>query len=223
MYELDEYLNELVSLLDCDPLRRDEIRLEVHSHLRELLEKEKREGRSPTEAAQAAIAQFGTAEEVARRLTAANRGRVPTPARASLAWRALGVVCGLFATVVAVSPAQFYVPKLMAFICEIGKPQDVVWLVPLAYLARFLPWGPVSALVAWAVSRRPWDSLVSCAVLVVVWPFLAGGNHWSWTTWLIGRSNAAAVLVGVIVAAYWLSRRETRAEAQAQLDRTRLE
>ena len=210
----------MVSLLDCDPLRRDEIRLEVHSHLRELLEQEKREGQSPTEAAQAAIARFGTADEVARRLTAVNRRRVPTPLRASPGWRVLAVVAGLFASVVAMSPAQFYASKLMAYSKEVGGLHDAACLAVL--LAMFLPCGPTVALVAWAISRRPWDSLFSCALFLVMWPFLAGGNHWSWTTWLIGRTSAATVLVGAILTAYLLSRREKGLKIPAQGDQMRL-
>ena len=208
-YELDAYLGELVSRLDCDPLRRDEIRLEVHSHLRELLEKEKREGKSPTEAAQEAIARFGTADEVARRLAPVNRGRVPTPLRASPGWRVLAVVAGLFASWVAVIPSSaFYVPKLMAYVALMGRPHGATEAVMVAYIAMYSPLGPTAALVAWAVSRRPWDSLFACPLLLLMLP---GGNHfWSWATDSTGRAQVATALVGAILAAYLLSKRERR-------------
>ena len=216
-YDLDAYLGELVSRLDCDPLRRDEIRLEVHSHLRELLEKEKREGKSPTEAAQAAIAQFGTADEVARKLTAVNRGRVPTPLRASPGWRVLAVVAGLFASSVAVFPSStWYLPRLMAYVAFMGKPHGATEALIVADIAMYLLLGPTAALVAWAVSRRPWDSLFACPLLLSM---LHGGNHfWSWATYPMGRAEAATVLVGAILAAYLLSKREKGLAVPGQVD-----
>lgn len=89
MDRIDAYLDELVSVLDCDPLRRDEIRLEVHSHLRELMDEERRAGKPEQEAVVSALERFGPVEEVAPGLAVANRGRSPEVPRRHRPWALL--------------------------------------------------------------------------------------------------------------------------------------
>jgi hypothetical protein len=166
MYELDAYLDEIVARLDCDPLRRDEIRLEVHAHLRELLDGEEEKGRSPAEAAQAAIARFGPAEEVAGRLAAANRGRTPTRDLAAPGRRALAVTCAFAAACVAMS--------LLAALARMALPKvgTTVRVEPVAWLAAsvvlHLAGGALAAVVVWKVSRQPWDVLMVCAEIALL-------------------------------------------------------
>ena len=215
VYEFDGYLDELVSRLECDPLRRDEIRLEVHSHLRELQLAEARAGRSPSEAVRAAVARFGAAEEVAPRLASANRGRTPTPWRPPLSWRGLGVVCAFLAVWVVLIPGTtIYVSHLMAYNSVAGRRYDAaLWM---ALVAMALPGGPAAALVAWAISRRPWDALLASAVFVATYPF-ALGHGFSWTSWP-DLVKLWGVAVTAAVTAYLLSRREKGLAVPGQVD-----
>lgn len=68
MREIAAYVEDLVSRLECDPLKRDEIRLEAHLHLRELVDAEMAAGADAEAAQETAIRQFGPVEEVAARL-----------------------------------------------------------------------------------------------------------------------------------------------------------
>lgn len=79
MHRIDAYLDELVARLDCDPLRRDEIRLEVHSHIRELVEEERHAGKSQADAVGRALERFGPVDEIAAGLAPVNRNRVAAP------------------------------------------------------------------------------------------------------------------------------------------------
>ena len=218
MYELDAYLDELVSLLDCDPLRRDEIRLEVHSHLRELLQEQTRKGKPPAEAARTAIAQFGTAEEVARRLTAANRGRVATRAAMPLGRRSVAVAVAFASSLVAmVGLNGLTMTLLRALRLEVAHPYGLVFTV--TYVVTHLAYGALAAFVVWAVSRRPWDALLVCAVIetLVVLPERSG--PWSWAAPPI-LAATTAVLIGAALAAYFLSKREkARGRGIAEISR----
>jgi HAAS len=91
MDRIDGYLDALVAHLECDPLRRDEIRLEVHTHLRELVASERRQGKSEEDAALAAIRRFGPVEEVAARLSDVHRGQPADPVRLDRPWAAFGM------------------------------------------------------------------------------------------------------------------------------------
>lgn len=72
MHDFEEYLGQVRALLEVTPRREREICAEVRSHLEALAEKLGREGSSPEEAAQQAIARFGEPEVVARLLARAN-------------------------------------------------------------------------------------------------------------------------------------------------------
>jgi len=173
MDELDAYLDELVAHLDCDPLRRDEIRLEVHAHLRELVDAHRARGASPQEAAETAIREFGPAEEVARRLTAANLDRVPVQVRVPVARRALGILVGGVACGMALI-GLIWVGLLLVHQSDYDYlAHGTEWNAPVFWvaLAAYTMAGALAALVIWRMSRRPWDALVVCIVtdLLVAW------------------------------------------------------
>lgn len=73
---IEEYLSRLDENLEADPLRRDEIRLEVHGHLRERVEELTADGLTREAAEARAIDEFGPPEEYARGLS--GKGRMPT-------------------------------------------------------------------------------------------------------------------------------------------------
>ena len=154
MYELDPYLDELVSLLDCDPLRRDEIRLEVHSHLRELMQEQTRRGRTPEESARAAIARFGAAEAAARGLGVARRGRRPVAARVAVGRWVVAVTSVLAMPVVAIAGlAVLWRPIANPY--RHPSPPSIAACVMSQLLCTL-----VIATVAWAISRKLRDALV---------------------------------------------------------------
>jgi len=173
MDTLDAYLDELASHLDCDPLRRDEIRLEVHAHLREMVEQRRAEGLPTDQAEQAAITAFGTAERVARRLATANRGllfgaaMVPPGRRVGaivLTWAASAVMLVGFNALVR---AEF-----------LPHGAHAVPHAPWGYEYGWLFWltpgtcGGLAALLLWAITRRPWDAIIVCVgidALALAW------------------------------------------------------
>jgi hypothetical protein len=67
---IDHYLDDLCASLAVDPLRRDEIRLETHQHLRERTRDLIRQGIDPMDAEERATMEFGDVVEVASRLSA---------------------------------------------------------------------------------------------------------------------------------------------------------
>lgn len=165
MDPVDAYLDELASHLDCDPLRRDEIRLEAHCHLRELVEHHRSSGMDPAEAAGAAIREFGPAVEVARRLSAVNTCRIPRTIRVSVRRRAAGLLLGGIASTVALAalillglwlaqvPVEQVESERFAF--------HVFWVSLLSYVVA----GAVAALVVWAVSGQMWDTVILCVAM----------------------------------------------------------
>lgn len=63
--EIEDYLDTLCAALTSTPLRRDEVRLEVHQHLRERADILMGRGMCPEEAESRAVAEFGAPEELA--------------------------------------------------------------------------------------------------------------------------------------------------------------
>ena len=179
MDRIDQYLEEVVAQLDCDPLRRDEIRLEVHHHLRELVGDGVASGKSEEDAITDALHQFGAADAVAERLTAVHRGG-PAPAvwedrphlvviLAALAYT-LGWVPGAL-------QANWGVRLIREFAFGSGQSSYSVW-TGLSQTLENHPGGLVAvcqslaiAVVAWRYApRRPW--LWACVGVVGV-PALA--------------------------------------------------
>lgn len=75
---IEEYLSKLCASLKVDPLRRDEIRLEMHLHLRERADAYRRQGLDAEEAERRATAEFGDPADLAAQLS------LPRPASSFL-------------------------------------------------------------------------------------------------------------------------------------------
>src|SRR5688572_29592158 len=69
--QMDAYLDDLCHALTVDPLRRDEIRLEVHTHLRQRADALVREGMNREAAEARAVEEFGDPSETAARFSVA--------------------------------------------------------------------------------------------------------------------------------------------------------
>jgi hypothetical protein len=232
MDRVDAYLDELVSHLDCDPLRRDEIRLEVHSHLRELIDSGLQEGLPESDAVAAALERFGPAEQVARRLTAIHRGQRAQPARvdrplipillAALVITPLGVMQNLSAPAVS--------KRFLDTVRELPADREPSSLVPGSVRAAVeLYPGPLlglTLLLALAVAvwhftpRRPWlwAGVASVAgsvfyLLLVATPIWIGSRDFPsyWLTdvadnWLRSTVRGLAWPIVAVWALPWLAR-----------------
>lgn len=75
---IEPYLNALCAALNVDPLRRDEIRLEVHTHLRQRADALVRDGMDPETAERRAMEEFGEPHIVALQMDR-HRGVFPLP------------------------------------------------------------------------------------------------------------------------------------------------
>ena len=155
---IDEYLERLTTGLDSDPLRRDEIRLEVHGHLRERVEELAADGMERAAAEARALEEFGPPEEYARALS--GPGRLPTWLRMDrhivrLGWCYIGyaIIGILVLTAFAIQNAQIPVAGVKAadqgFNVElIGAVAIILYLVVGMALVRCRPWGRWLALAA---------------------------------------------------------------------------
>ena len=79
MMRIEEYLHHLCAALKVDPLRRDEIRLEVHTHLRQRAYALMQKGLPLETAEEWATEEFGAPEEVAFQMS-----RIPPPPAVSI-------------------------------------------------------------------------------------------------------------------------------------------
>jgi hypothetical protein len=66
---IEEYLDRMCASLTVDPLRRDEIRLETHLHLRERVEDLVSQGMDRPSAEDRAVTEFGDPSEIGERLS----------------------------------------------------------------------------------------------------------------------------------------------------------
>lgn len=210
MDPLDAYLEELVSHLDCDPLRRDEIRLEVHGHLRQLVEDHEREGMAAGAAAAAALAAFGEPQAVAARLTEANQGRPPRLRPVALPTRVWAVAVAFVARL----GISYGLGFIRHFVFMAAGLSQTVTHSPSAMtfatvgLERMVE-GCLITLLVWRISRRPWDALlVWAAGLLLEIPAVAyslymistrGPNVSGWT--IQAELTFAAILTGALLAA----------------------
>jgi hypothetical protein len=76
--DIEAYLNQLCDCLSVDPLRRDEIRLETHIHLRERTEELISQGMDRSTAEDQAVMEFGDPSEMAARLNGSRPFSLPT-------------------------------------------------------------------------------------------------------------------------------------------------
>ncbi len=155
---IDEYLERLTAGLDADPLRRDEIRLEVHGHLRERVEELAADGAERAAAETRAMEEFGPPEEYARALSGPHR--MPTWLRmdrhvARLGWCYVGyaIIGILVLTAFAILNREIPVAGVSATdhgsgVALIGAAAIVLYLVVGMALVRRRPWARRLALAA---------------------------------------------------------------------------
>lgn len=170
MEQLDAYLDELVAYLNCDPLRRDEIRLEVHAHLREMVETNLAAGMAAEQAVEAAVDEFGPPREVARRLTAANCGRAFAALKVSAGRRVLGVMVATAASLIALMGLNVLGSMLLNWLTDGGNGGRLAasgWV----YAGTHLVVGALAAFIVWLVSSRPLDALVASAAMALAGAF----------------------------------------------------
>lgn len=162
---IDEYLQRLTAGLEADPLRRDEIRLEVHGHLRERVEELAADGMERAAAEDRAMEEFGPPEEYARALS--GPGRLPTWLRMDrhivrLGWCyvAYAVVGILILASYSLLAAGGYLGEAIrdAALAEAAQPQSgfvnaVVAAAVILYLIAGMG----------LVRRRPWARLLAFA------------------------------------------------------------
>lgn len=206
MDSLDAYLDELVTHLDCDPLRRDEIRLEVHAHLRENAEAEANDGKNAGEATQAAIGELGPAAAVARRLTGGPGRRQVAP---------LGIRLAAIAMAWVVSRGAFTLldPLVrgawLGLVSRVGYPSDPFGpgLVIAVLVAQF-GGGALPAFTLWAVSRRPWDAWLVCVVWAAMWSFAVVGDRATYRGERLAELTGALAVgcLGMLVTAHLFGR-----------------
>lgn len=206
MATLEAYLDEVVSHLDGDPLRRDEIRLQVHAHLRELIDERVREGAAPEEAEREVLSGLGRAEDVAAEWSRWLPGsgarvlrRIGAAAIAFLISWGVCVQAELLVrnVVVAIAPALglHYYPTMPA-------------LFALIIVAELLL-GALPAYVLWSLSRRASDVWLICAGWGILWLVEAlEGSPYRGERLVELLAQLAATLIGTLVTAALLARRD---------------
>lgn len=167
MREIAAYVDDLVSRLECDPLKRDEIRLEVHLHLRELVDAEMAAGADAEAAQEAAIRQFGSVEEVAARLAMVH-DLAPIPPAAV---HRPGVVIG-WGLVVAPMVVAIGLFAPVAIL-----PDYLIWTATTAWVVA------VAALARWRGARRP----LLVAGLAATVGFALWAAPWLMSSWFMLR------------------------------------
>jgi hypothetical protein len=190
MHRIDAYLDELVARLDCDPLRRDEIRLEVHSHIRELVEEERRAGKSEADAVGRALERFGPVEEVAAGLAPVNRDRVASPVVVHRPVRLvfLGATAALVCYFLGLTGPYVVYRLLDASAMGPGEPLDQQTM-------RVLSAG---------MSVYPGFAVAFCLLLALalIARHYAAGKAWVWAcaAYAVGTAIPMAVGIGLILA-----------------------
>lgn len=215
--DIDRYVAELVSHLDCDPLRRDEIRLEVHAHLRELAEALGVEGMTPAAAAEAAVGEFGPVGEVARRLAAANGSRLPRLLPpAPFGTRAGAVAFGWLAYFGGAAGVGLLARHLLGISGRQAIHETLSLRMVIISVAAQLLAGALAAFLVWLVSRRPWDALLICPITALYmafmveigWARLPSASPYS--PYPLIAAETSALLIGVTVVVLLLSGRRVR-------------
>ena len=132
MMRIEEYLQQLCASLDVDLLRRDEIRLEAHQHLRERAESLMEEGLNLAEAEERAVAEFGPPEQVARQLSSSLGPAPLTKSAKQVGWAALAfaIYGGLLVAVA--------VPLGLYGLAYVGPNRLWLWLWPAILLVMGL-------------------------------------------------------------------------------------
>lgn len=136
MGRFEDYIEAVTRRLRPDPELHMDVAREVRAHLEDAAEEARARGLSDEEAAEAALAAFGEADEIAGALWEANRGRMRL--RAVLKWAARGTLLPA-ALLVAVYICITYFGGL----CQVTT-AAAAWDLDLPWPGKVLPrWGPI--------------------------------------------------------------------------------
>jgi hypothetical protein len=175
---IETYLDELLDALNVEPRRARRILAETEDHLREAVARREEAGMAPTDAARAAIGNFGSAREIAGRFNAM-AGSVPLRQWAPRLWAWLLLLASVGMLAVGLA-GEVTVGLGLAF----GKQYVTGDIIGITYTsgrcADFLSYHPEAADCEAAATAHHFDEVWQNADLALAGGLATGAFAWWW-------------------------------------------